>query len=86
MLTCISYSFCSGNGGAAVVEYWQRYPHCRIVHLKTFETIHIILREIGSFPQANAEHEQQQCGEGDVLAAVCEAKVQVYAKFLGQLL
>jgi hypothetical protein len=44
------YSFCNGNGRAAVVEYWSRYPLCRIPHQKTFENIHRTLRETDSFP------------------------------------
>jgi hypothetical protein len=30
------YTFCNGNGRAAVVEYWQ-YPLHRIPHCKTYE-------------------------------------------------
>jgi hypothetical protein len=59
------YDFCNGYGRAAVLEYWKYYSH----H-KTFETIHRILRKTGSFPHVNAEHQQQQRGESDVLAAV----------------
>jgi hypothetical protein len=48
------YGFCNGNGMAAVVEYWQRYPHCN-----TTGKVRIIPREIGSFPRANAERERR---------------------------
>jgi hypothetical protein len=64
------YNFYNGNGRAAVVEYQQRYPLCRIPHCKTFENVRTALRETTSFPQVNAEREQRQHGEDSVLAAV----------------
>jgi hypothetical protein len=70
MLTCISYSLCDRNGKATVVEYWQRYPLCRIPHHKIFENIQRTLRETGSFPWVNAEHKWWQHGDDDVLVAV----------------
>jgi hypothetical protein len=51
------YSFCNGNGRAAVVEYQQWYPLRIIPHKKTFGNVHRTLRETGSFPRANAECE-----------------------------
>jgi hypothetical protein len=63
------YIFCNGNGEGALVEYRQRYPLCRIPHHKTCKNVHRTLREIDSFPWANAECEQWQCGD-DILAAV----------------
>jgi len=48
-----TYGFCNGNSRTAIVEYQQCYPHRR-----TFNTVHRILKETGSFPQANTEHEQ----------------------------
>jgi hypothetical protein len=61
------YGLCSRNGRDAVVEYRQRYPHGRMSHRKTFETVHRILRATVSLPRANAER-KQRCGEGDVAA------------------
>jgi hypothetical protein len=60
-----TYGFCNGNRRNAVVEHQQCYPHC-----KTFNTVHRILRETGSLPQVNTEHEQQWFGKGDILVAV----------------
>jgi hypothetical protein len=37
---------------------------------QTSETIHNNFKETASFPHVNAEREQQQRGEGDVLTAV----------------
>jgi hypothetical protein len=59
------YGFCNGNDRTAAVEYWQHYPHSR-----RSKTAQQILRKTGSFPQANARHEQQWCGEGDIQIAV----------------
>jgi len=58
------YSFSNGNDTAAVVEYWQHYPH----H-KRSKTAQQILRKTGSFAQAHVGH-KQQWGGGDVLAEV----------------
>jgi hypothetical protein len=44
------YSFGNGNCRAAVVEYWQQYPLCRIPYDRTFENAHRTLRETGSCP------------------------------------
>jgi hypothetical protein len=38
------YGLCNANCRAAVMEF-HHHPHC-----ETFETIHRILRETGSFP------------------------------------
>jgi hypothetical protein len=45
------YSFGNGNGRAAVMEYWQRYPLHRIPLGKTFKNPHKTLRKTGSFPR-----------------------------------
>jgi hypothetical protein len=58
------YGFCNGNGRAAAVEYWQRYPL-----RKTSAYVRITLRESGSFQGANAECEQRRGGR-EVLTAV----------------
>ena len=67
----VVYGVGCGNGRAVVVEYRQGYPHRRIPHCKTYETVHRILRGNGSFPTANTELEEsgvkamfwQQCKE-----------------------
>jgi hypothetical protein len=47
---------CNGSGKAL---WWNtdNIPLCKISHHKTFENMHRTLRVIGSFPQANPEHE-----------------------------
>jgi hypothetical protein len=45
---CI-FCFCSGNGKATVMSYWQQYPHLGIPHHKTFLTVHRTLKETSSW-------------------------------------
>jgi hypothetical protein len=54
MRTCILCTVCSENGSSVLMKYWQQYTLCRIIHCKTFETVHRNLRETGSIPQVNA--------------------------------
>ena len=62
--TQFAYGLRNANCRAAVVEF-HCYPHC-----ETLETTHRVLRENDSFPWVNAECEESQYGEINVLAAV----------------
>lgn len=65
------HCFCSGYGGAAVVVYWQCYPHLQNSTLEnSWNHMHNSKGDLLLLTM-NTEGEQQQCREGDVLAAVC---------------
>jgi hypothetical protein len=64
------HSTCNGSGWVSVVEYWQRHPIYRISHRETFDYVHRTLREIASFPSANATSEQRQRVKDDARVAV----------------
>jgi hypothetical protein len=76
------YSFCNGNGHAAVEEYQQRYPHCMMVsHHSTFVNMYWFWRETSSCPWANRKHVQQRLDDS-VLDAVQRSPVsQMCAQF-----
>jgi hypothetical protein len=62
------HGFHNGNRRAVMMDYRRRYPLCRIAHREISEYVHETTRGL-FFPGVNAEPEQRQCGDEDVLTA-----------------
>ena len=60
MPTCISHTVSAMKMAGLLLWNTDRYPH-----RKTFETVHRMLRETGSFPRENEDRERQRGAEGD---------------------
>jgi hypothetical protein len=72
----------NGNGRAAAAEYRQQYPHCRVPYHSMFPHVYRTLRETGSFPQGNAEHEQHNIMEKMVFWVQCSGvHNQLYTEY-----
>ena len=65
------HCFCSENDGAAVVVYWQCYPHLQNSTLENSWNHMYNSKGDWLLLTMNTEGEWQQCRKGDVLAAVC---------------
>jgi hypothetical protein len=53
------YRFCDGSAAAAVVDYRQQFPNCRIPDRRVFTRIFNTLREAGTLPSAHVSSERQ---------------------------
>ena len=52
------YGFCDGNATAAVEEYCQRFPMCRIPDHRVFYKVFNTLHECGTLPSAHVSSER----------------------------
>jgi hypothetical protein len=77
------HGFCSRNGMATVVEYWQRVPNRTVPHRNMFYCVHRSLRERDWFLPINKMQSVYTNGviEKAMSVLFSEAHIKVYAEF-----